>query len=71
MSGSVPNSEIVDNSIQDRRSVTSEKTLVQKIGSLKLVVQNDFHLPIELSVNKLQLKFSQWRGELKFILFNT
>ena len=30
MSGSVPNYEIDDNSIQDKRSVTSEKTLVQK-----------------------------------------
>ena len=30
MSGSIPNSEIVDNSIQDKRSVTSEKTVVQR-----------------------------------------
>ena len=30
MSGSVPNYEIDDNSILDKRSVTSEKTLVQK-----------------------------------------
>ena len=40
-------------------SYRCEKTLVQKIGSLKLVVQNDFHLPIELAANPLQLKFSE------------